>query len=200
MILPIKLVLWIYKNGRVRITLRFLILFLLTFNTNIALSETQNQVFKNKISETILEKFIPNYKLVGQATYKFILFDIYYATLISETGHYPSDKFALMLRYNRDFTKKSVVKETVEQLQKQKNYSESELIALKQLLNKTFRTIKKNDHFIAIKLLDKGIFYFKNEKVLETSDMNFLNLFFNIWLRENSQDPDFTKSLLGKDN
>ena len=170
------------------------------FNTNIALSEIQNQVIKNKISETILEKFIPNFELVGRATYKFLLLDIYYATLISETGHYPSDKFALILRYNRDFTKKSVVKETVEQLQKQKKYSESELIALKQLLNKTFRTIQKNDQFIAIKLLDKGIFYFKNEKVLETSDMDFLDLFFNIWLRENSQDPDFTKSLLGKDN
>ena len=170
------------------------------FNTNIALSETQNQVIKNKISETIIEKFIPNFKLVGRATYKFLLLDIYYATLISETGHYPSDKFALILRYNRDFTKKSVVKETFEQLQKQKKYSESELIALKQLLNKTFRTIQKNDQFIAIKLLDKGIFYFKNEKVLETSDMDFLDLFFNIWLRENSQDPDFTKSLLGKDN
>ena len=170
------------------------------FNTNIALSETQNQVIKNKISETIIEKFIPNYKLVGRAPYQFLLLDIYYATLISETGHYPSDKFALILRYNRDFTKKSVVKETVEQLQKQKKYSENELIALKQLLNKTFRTIQKNDQFIAIKLLDKGIFYFKNEKVLETSDMDFLDLFFNIWLRENSQDPDFTKSLLGKDN
>ena len=170
------------------------------FNTNIALSETQNQVIKNKISETILEKFIPNFKLVGRATYKFLLLDIYYATLISETGHYPSDKFALILRYNSDFTKKSVVKETVEQLQKQKKYSENELIALKQLLNKAFRTIQKNDQFIAIKLLDKGIFYFKNEKVLETSDMDFLDLFFNIWLRENSQDPDFTKSLLGKDN
>ena len=53
------------------------------FNTNIALSETQNQVIKNKISETILEKFIPNFKLVGRATYKFLLLDIYYATLIS---------------------------------------------------------------------------------------------------------------------
>ncbi len=195
-----KLVLWIYKNGRVRITLRFLILLFLMFNTNIALSETQNQVIKNKISKTILEKFIPNFKSVGRATYKFLLLDIYYATLISETGHYPSDKFALILRYNRDFSKQSVVKQTVEQLQKQKKYSESELIALKQLLNKTFRTIQKNDQFIAIKLLDKGIFYFKNEKVLETSDMDFLDLFFNIWLRENSQDPDFTKSLLGKDN
>ncbi len=170
------------------------------FNTNIALSENQNQVLKNKISETILEKFIPNYKLVGRATYKFLLLDIYYATLISETGYYPSDKFALILSYNRDFTKKSVVEETIKQLKIQKQYSDKELIELKELLNKAFRPIKKNDHFIAMKLKDKGIFYFKDEKVLETKDMEFLNLFFNIWLREDSEDPNFTKSLLGKDN
>ena len=70
---------------------------------------------------------------------------------------------------------------------------------LKELLNKTFRPIKKNDYFIAMKLKDKGIFYFKDEKVLETKDIDFLNLFFNIWLREDSEDPNFTKSLLGKD-
>ena len=50
-----------------------------------------------------------------------------------------------------------------------------------------------------MKLKDKGIFYFKGEKVLETKDIDFLNLFFNIWLREYSEDPNFTKSLLGKD-
>ena len=170
------------------------------FNTNIALSETQNQVIKNKISETILEKFIPNFKLVGRATYKFLLLDIYYATLISETGHYPSDKFALILKYNRDFTKKSVVEETIKQLEIQKQYSNKELIELKELLNETFRPIKKNDFFIAMKLEEKGIFYFKDEKVLETKNIDFLNLFFNIWLREDSEDPNFTKSLIGKDN
>ena len=35
-------------------------------------------------------------------------------------------------------------------------------------------------------------------KFLETKDIDFLNLFFNIWLREDSEDPNFTKSLLGK--
>ncbi len=169
-------------------------------NTNIAVSETHNQVFNNKISKTIVEKFIPNYKLVGEATYKFLLLDIYYAKLISETGHYPSDKFALILKYNRDFTKKSVVEETIKQLGIQKQYSDKELFELKELLNETFRPIKKNDIFIAMKLKEKGIFYFKDEKVLETKNIDFLNLFFNIWLREDSEDPNFTKSLLGRDN
>ena len=137
--------------------------------------------------------------MVGQATYKFLLLDIYDAKLISETEQYPSEKFALILKYNRDFTKKSVIEETVKQLKIQRKYSDNELIKLKELLNKTFRPIKKNDYFIAMKLKDKGIFYFKDEKVLETKDIDFLNLFFNIWLREDSEDPNFTKSLLGKD-
>jgi hypothetical protein len=66
-------------------------------------------------------------------------------------------------------------------------------------LNKAFEILKKNDKFIGIRNEDQAIFYFKDEKVLETKDIDFLNLFFNIWLREDSEDPNFTKSLLGKD-
>ena len=44
---------------------------------------------------------------------------MYDAKLISETGKYPSNKFALILKYNREFTKKSVVDETINQLKKQ---------------------------------------------------------------------------------
>jgi len=179
--------------------LRFLILLFLLFNSTLALSETEDRVFINKSTENVLDNYFSSYELVGQATYKFLLLDIYYAKLISETEQYPSEKFALILEYNRGFTKESVVKETIKQLKIQKKYSDNELVELKQFLDKIFRPIKKNDHFIAMKLKDKGIFYFKDEKVLETKDIDFLNLFFNIWLREDSEDPNFTKSLLGKD-
>ena len=179
--------------------LRLLILLFLIFNINPVFSKTEDQVFKNKTTETILDMFFSDYKLVGKATYKFLLLDIYNAKLISETEQYPSEKFALILEYNRDFTKESVVEETIKQLKIQKKYSNNELVELKQFLDKIFRPIKKNDHFIAMKLKDKGIFYFKDEKVLETKDIDFLNLFFNIWLKEDSEDPNFTKSLLGKD-
>ena len=179
--------------------MRLLILLFLLFNSTLALSETEDKVFKNKITEDVLDNFFSSYKLIGKATYKFLLLDIYDAKLISETEQYPSEKFALILEYNRDFTKESVVKETIKQLKIQKKYSDDELVELKQFLDKIFRPIKKNDHFIAMKLKDKGIFYFKDEKVLETKDIGFLNLFFNIWLREDSEDPNFTKSLLGKD-
>ena len=58
--------------------------------------------------------------------------------------------------------------------------------------------IKKNNKFIGIKNNDEAIFYFQNEKVLETDNSEFIKIFFDIWLRENSQNPKFTQELLGK--
>jgi hypothetical protein len=71
-----------------------------------------------------LKNIFLNYKLVGQANLSILFWNMYDAKLISETGKYPSNKFALILKYNREFTKKSVVEETIKQLKKQKNYNE----------------------------------------------------------------------------
>ena len=107
---------------------------------------------------------------------------------------------ALYLAYvpNKDFSKKSVVDETINQLEKQKTFNEPELEEVKVLLNRAFRDIKKNNKFIGIKNNNEAIFYFQNEKVLKTDNSEFINLFFNIWLRKDSQNPKFTKELLGK--
>ena len=123
---------------------------------------------------------------------------MYDAKLITESGYYPSKKFALILRYNKDFSKKSVVDETINQLEKQKTYNQQELEEVKALLNRAFREIKKNNKFIGIKNNNEAVFYFENEKVLETNNTEFINHFFDIWLRKDSQDPEFTRNLLGK--
>ena len=123
---------------------------------------------------------------------------MYDAKLISESGEYPSNKFAIILKYNKDFSKKSVVDETINQLKKQKTFNEPELEEVKVLLNRAFRDIKKNNKFIGIKNNNEAIFYFQNKKVLKTDNSEFINLFFNIWLRKDSQNPKFTKELLGE--
>ena len=83
-------------------------------------------------------------------------------------------------------------------MKKQKTFNEKELKEVNTLLNKAFRDIKKNNKFIGIKNNDEAIFYFQNEKVLETDNSEFIKIFFDIWLRENSQNPKFTQELLGK--
>ena len=160
-------------------------------NTNSAIKEDQSTL-------NILNNYFSKKLLVGKANFQFLFWNLYDAKLITESGEYPSNKFALILRYNKDFSKKSVVDETINQLEKQKPYNRIELEEVKALLNKAFREIKKNNKFIGIKNNNKAIFYFENKKVLETNNTEFINHFFDIWLRKDSQNPEFTKNLLGK--
>ena len=167
--------------------------------TEANLNEKNNkQIFKNQDTNIILNKFFTNYGLVGEVNYTHLFWDLYDAKLITETGNFDKNKFALTLKYNTKISKKSVVKETLNQLKKQKEYTDEELVELTTLLNSTFKKIEVGDTFIGIKENDTAYFYFENEKVLETEDLEFINLFFDIWLRQDSQNPAFTKKLLGQ--
>ena len=167
--------------------------------TEVIPNEKNNkQIFKDQNTKIILNKFFTNYSLVGEVNYTHLFWNLYDAKLITETGNFDKNKFALTLKYNTKISKKSVVKETLNQLKKQKEYTDEELVELTTLLNSTFKKIEVGDTFIGIKENDNAYFYFENEKVLETEDLEFINLFFDIWLRQDSQNPAFTKKLLGQ--
>ena len=163
-----------------------------------SLVNSNKQIKKSLNTNIILNNFFSNYKLVGEVNYSHLFWDLYDAKLFSETGDFEENKFALVLKYNTKISRKSVVKETINQLKKQKEYTEEELDELRTLLKNTFKDIKVDDTFIGIRENNTAYFYFKHEKVLETKDLEFINLFFNIWLREDSQNPAFTKKLLGQ--
>ena len=151
----------------------------------------------NQKIQKILNNHFSKYFLVGKANFQVLFWNMYDAKLVSESGKYPSNKFALILKYNREFKKDSVVDETINQLKKQKTFNAQELGKVKLLLNKAFRNIKKNNTFIGIRNDNEAIFYFEYEKVLETKNIEFIKLFFDIWLRKDSQNPKFTNKLLG---
>ena len=166
--------------------------------THFVHSNTNNTIKEDQSTLNILNNYFSKKLLVGKANFQFLFWNMYDAKLITESGKYPSNKFALILKYNKDFSKKSVVDETINQLEKQKTYNQQELEEVKALLNRAFREIKKNNKFIGIKNNNEAVFYFENEKVLETNNTEFINHFFDIWLRKDSQDPEFTRNLLGK--
>ena len=166
--------------------------------THLVYSITNNTIKEDQSTLNILNNYFSKKKLVGKANFQFLFWNMYDAKLITESGEYPSNKFALILRYNKNFSKKSVVDETINQLEKQKPHNQQELEEVKALLNRAFREIKKNNKFIGIKNNNEAVFYFENEKVLETNNTEFINYFFDIWLRKDSQNPEFTRNLLGK--
>ena len=180
--------------------LKSLVFLFLFININNVLANTEKKTYFDKDTDLILNSFLPNYKFVGKAKYKYLFWDIYDASLISKTGVFDNKKFALILNYNKKISKESVIDETKKKKKKQRQYNQDEIKNLNILLNNTFKNIEIDDTFIAIKQDGVALFYFEGKKVLETQDQDFINVFFNIWLREDSLDPEFTKTLLGKNS
>jgi len=83
-------------------------------------------------------------------------------------------------------------------IKEQKNISNQQEEDWKSLLESIYIDTKTNKKFIAIKINNKSIFYYNNKKLHESFDEEFNQLFFNIWLRSNSKNPNFTKTLLGQ--
>ena len=154
--------------------------------------------FLDPKSEFIISKYLGKKFLIGSANYSFLFWNIYDAELYSTSNKFNSNKLAIILKYNRSIEKETLVKETINDIKEQKNISKEQEEKWKSLLESIYIDTKTNKKFIAIKINNKSIFYYNNKKLHESFDEEFNQLFFDIWLRSNSKNPNFTKTLLGQ--
>mgnify|MGYP003330299162 FL=1 len=154
--------------------------------------------FLDPKSEFIISKYLGKKFLIGNANYSFLFWDIYDAELYSTSKKYNSNELAIILKYNRSIEKETLVKETINDIKEQKYISKEQEEKWKSLLESIYIDTKTNKKFIAIKINNKSIFYYNDKKLHESFDQEFNELFFNIWLRSNSKNPNFTKTLLGQ--
>ena len=173
----------------------FLISVFLIFS-NLALGKYIS--FIDPKSELIISKYLGKKFLIGSANYSFLFWNIYDAELYSTSNKFNSNELAIILKYNRSIEKETLVKETINDIKEQKNISKEQEEKWKNLLESIYIDTKTNKKFIAIKINNKSIFYYNNKKLHESFDEEFNQLFFDIWLRSNSKNPNFTKTLLGQ--
>ena len=173
------------------------IVILFFFNINILFGDTPKLYFDTE-TKKIIKMHLPEYKIVGQANYNFLIWNIYDATLLTKSGKFKDDEFVLVLKYNKVIKKERLINETINEFKKQAEFKEEYLNSLRQIFNKTFKKTKINSVFVGIKRKKQAYLYFEGEEVFKTNDEKFINYFFNIWLREDSQNPSFTKKLLGR--
>ena len=173
----------------------FLISVFLIFS-NLALGKYIS--FIDPKSELIISKYLGKNFLIGSANYSFLFWNIYDAELYSTSNKFNSNELAIILKYNRSIEKETLVKETINDIKEQKNISKEQEEKWKNLLESIYIDTKTNKKFIAIKINNKSIFYYDDKKLHESFDQEFNELFFNIWLRSNSKNPNFTKTLLGQ--
>ena len=154
--------------------------------------------FLDPKSELIISQYLGKKFLIGKANYSFLFWDIYDAELYSASNEYNSNELAIILKYNRSIDKETLIRETMNDIKEQKNISNQQEEDWKSLLESIYIDTKTNKKFIAIKINNKSIFYYDDKKLHESFDQEFNELFFNIWLRSNSKNPNFTKALLGQ--
>lgn len=118
--------------------------------------------------------------------------------MYSTSNKYNSNELAIILKYNRSIDKETLIRETINDIKEQKKISNQQEEDWKSLLESIYIDTATNKKFIAIKINNKSIFYYDDKKLHESFDQEFNELFFNIWLRSNSKNPNFTKTLLGQ--
>lgn len=162
----------------------------------------KSEVVQIKHVTPSLKSIMQDQRLVGNIHYSYWFWSVYDAYLYSKDGKFGWNKnFVLKLKYLRDFTGKSIVDETIEQIHKQQGdkVPQTALTLWEKELIKIFPDIKENDQLIGVYDI-RGITFFYNGKgkfLGKVKGQPFAKSFFDIWLGDNAQEADLSRKLRG---
>jgi hypothetical protein len=157
------------------------------------------QISQNEAPKCLKENFNPSF-LIGSSQLRFLGFEVYQISLWSEKSKFSYDqKFAIQIRYHLAFSKDDLVEKSIDEISRLNKLDAEEESFYRLELNKSLRSVAKNDEKVAIFDPQKGVKILLNDKLIgEISDKKLARLFVDIWLDERGSYPKVTKKLLGK--
>lgn len=180
----------IYVKEVVNQLKKSIFLFLIFFHalvTTLPIFATENQIS--------LENHLPNAIYVGNGTYAKFGFEIYKAHFYVDENKIPK-RFALSLDYLRNIEKDSLIKNTIEQLERL-GYSQTKTEEWKNQLEKIFPNVNKGDKLTAVFNPQQGTSFFYGDKIIgKVLGDEFAKAFFGIWLSTKTTAPELRSKLL----
>lgn len=147
----------------------------------------------------IAQRHIPGADLVGQARMKVMLWNVFDARLYARDGQFnPTEPFALSLSYLRNLEGEQIVDKTIQEMQKQRLFTEKELNQWKTALSSIINDVDSSTTITGVR--DENgytVFYRNNMLTGEIRDRRFTDGFFNIWLGETTSEPKLRQDLIG---
>lgn len=142
--------------------------------------------------------YIESPEVVGHARLKFMLWDVFDATLIASHGLYdPNKPFALSLTYLRNLSGRKIVEKTIEEISSQGMASTDELREWRSQLDAILPNVSKSTTITAVRDAQAHTLLFRSDTLIGMlEDPKFTRLFFNIWLGEHTSNPDLRDELL----
>jgi hypothetical protein len=161
-----------------------------------ALLFISSSVFANN---SIIEKEISDYKLIGEHRFRFIFLSVYDAKLYSPSEVFSKEEpFVLKLNYLIGLDGKKIAQRSIKEMQKQGFKNKKKLEYWLKIMINIFPNIKNGDSLIGKK--DKNSytqFYSNGEFIGIVKDKEFSEWFFNIWLGKKTSEQKMRRKLLG---
>lgn len=146
---------------------------------------------------------LPSATLSGQAKLKFWGFEVYQASLWVAPGfaaaRYADSAFALELAYLRNFKGADIAKRSVAEMRRQAPLSTEQQTAWENQMRTLFPDVLAGERITGVHQPGVGAVFWHNQRRLgEVRDVRFAELFFGIWLSEQTSEPQLRQALLAQ--
>lgn len=170
---------------------QFIKLLVLSVSLSLSLGVSAN-------SMTMLSNYMSQPQKVGEGRLNFMFWQVYDASLFATDGQWQQNKpFALSLTYLRELQGEKIADKSIEEIRHQGFNDELKLATWHQLLKHILPDVEEGTVLTGIFTKDKRtVFYLADKKIGEINDADFGELFFNIWLGNNTSAPKLRQQLL----
>ena len=152
-----------------------------------------------KASQGFIDDYIASPQVIGESRLKVLFWNIYDAKLYAPEGEFSNQgAYALSLTYLRDFEGESIASRSIDEMRDQGFKDEVKLAEWFELMKSIFPDVKENQNITGVRSQDgQSHFYMDGEKLGTINDVEFSNMFFGIWLNEETSQPKMRNQLLG---
>jgi hypothetical protein len=186
--------------------------FIFTLLCNLALATPINNQGNEQSQSTIdmsttqfdhLSQLLESHYLVeiGNTTFSILFWDLYQSKLLTTSGQYPvegkNDFLLYEIKYLADISSDDLIKRTQEQWQ-HIGLEEKEYQGFISKLKVIWPDISKGDTLSLLVDSEASHFYFNEAYIGSLVDGNFGQVFLDIWLAENTSQPNLRAELLGE--
>ena len=146
------------------------------------------------------QKKIQSFALIGEGTLEVFVWDLYDLKLFSEMNSFSwHNKFILEFHYKRELKKDKIIEASLEEMRRQKGVAEKQIDVWKTHLVQGINTVREGTKAAVEWTPDDQItFHYEGKAPVIINDKLFAKSFINIWLGQETSEPELRSALLGK--
>jgi len=156
-------------------------------------------IFTSSVASDMQEAEFSSPTIIGEGTLKVFFMEIYDLRLIADSPTFSwQNKFKLDFIYTRDLKKDSVIKSSIKELRRQSSISESDIELWQGYLEQSIKPVQEGTHATVLWEPEGQItFHYENSDPTTIEDEDFARAFLNIWLGEETSQPELQSEILG---